>query len=86
MGEIYECARVVSGHKGERNCAPIPAITQTVKGEGGGEAGGRARAVHGGSERTRFIQLEMEMCQAGLRMRTGALTRKCNGNGSCWVV
>ena len=33
--KIYEGARVVSGHKGERNCAPIPAITQTVKGEGG---------------------------------------------------
>ena len=33
--EIYECARAVSAaikRKG-RNCAPIPAITQTVKGE-----------------------------------------------------
>ena len=69
---------MVSGHKGERNCAPIPAITQTVKGEGG--------AWGIGAQRRGFIQLEMEMCQAGLGMRTGALTRKCNGNGSCWVV
>ena len=64
--EIYECARVVSDHKeGERNCATIPAITQTVKGEVQGwdwRAEGEERAPECPNEK-RWVPLRENVMQ-----------------------
>ena len=77
---------MVSGHKGERNCAPIPAITQTVKGEGGGEAGGRGRCKGDRSAEDLF-SLKWKCARRDSECEPVPLHENAMAmNGSCWVV